>query len=63
MKSALSDLMDVSLHTVSVSADYRSESYVARAAQLTLIDALFVNVMRRVRKDRHNEQERVVLQS
>ncbi|CAM3024148.1 SIS domain-containing protein [Sporolactobacillus spathodeae] len=47
MKSALSDLMDVSLHTVSVPTDYRSESYVARAAQITLIDALFVNVLQK----------------
>ncbi|MFT8361937.1 MAG: MurR/RpiR family transcriptional regulator [Sporolactobacillus sp.] len=47
MKSALSDLMDVSLHTVSVPTDFRSESYVARAAQMTLIDALFVNVLQK----------------
>ncbi|MCI1857276.1 MAG: MurR/RpiR family transcriptional regulator [Sporolactobacillus sp.] len=47
MKSSLSDLMDVSLHTVSLPADYRSESYVARAAQMTLVDALYANVVRR----------------
>lgn len=56
MKSALGDLMDISLHTISVPTDYRSESYVARTAQLTLIDALFVNVMQSI-KDR-NEKER-----
>ncbi|MCO7176081.1 MurR/RpiR family transcriptional regulator [Sporolactobacillus kofuensis] len=45
MKSALAEMMDISLHTVSVPTDFRSESYVARAAQVTLIDALFVSVM------------------
>ncbi|BBN98350.1 MurR/RpiR family transcriptional regulator [Sporolactobacillus terrae] len=45
MKSALGELMDVSLHTVAVPTDFRSESYVARAAQMTLIDALFVSMM------------------
>lgn len=47
MKSGLGDLMDVSLHTVSVPTDYRSESYVARAAQMTLVDALYANVVKR----------------
>jgi Transcriptional regulators len=47
MKSALSDMMDISLHTVSVPTDFRSESYVARAAQMTLIDALYANVISR----------------
>jgi DNA-binding MurR/RpiR family transcriptional regulator len=47
MKSALSDMVDVSLHTVSVPTDFRSESYVARAAQMTLIDALYANVISR----------------
>jgi DNA-binding MurR/RpiR family transcriptional regulator len=50
MKSSLADLMDVSLHTVSVPTDFRSESYVARAAQVTLIDALFVSVMNQRKK-------------
>lgn len=50
MKSALAELMDVSLHTVSVPTDFRSESYVARAAQVTLIDALFVSVMHQRQK-------------
>ncbi|MCL1631147.1 MurR/RpiR family transcriptional regulator [Sporolactobacillus sp. CPB3-1] len=45
MKSALAELMDVAMHTVSVPTDFRSESYVARAAQVTMIDALFVSVM------------------
>ncbi|MFT8872465.1 MAG: MurR/RpiR family transcriptional regulator [Sporolactobacillus sp.] len=45
MKSALSETMDISLHTVSLQTDYRSESYVARAVQMTLLDALFVNVL------------------
>lgn len=47
MKSALADFVDLSLHTVSVATDFRTESFVARAAQMTLIDALFVNVMKR----------------
>ncbi|WP_010631408.1 MurR/RpiR family transcriptional regulator [Sporolactobacillus vineae] len=47
MKSTLGDMMDVSLHTVSVPTDFRSESYVARAAQMTLIDALYANVISR----------------
>lgn len=47
MKSALGDMMDVSLHTVSVPTDFRSESYVARAAQMTLVDALYANVINR----------------
>ncbi|MET1248251.1 MurR/RpiR family transcriptional regulator [Sporolactobacillus sp. STCC-11] len=50
MKSSLADLMDVSLHTVSVPTNFRSESYVARAAQVTLIDALFVSVMNQRKK-------------
>ncbi|MFX3618942.1 MAG: MurR/RpiR family transcriptional regulator [Sporolactobacillus sp.] len=55
MKSALSDLVDVSLHTVSVSTNYRSESYVARAAQMTLIDALFVNVLHKKEDDKDSQ--------
>lgn len=47
MKSTLGDMMDVSLHTVSVPTDFRSESYVARAAQMTLVDALYANVINR----------------
>lgn len=54
MKSGLGDLMDISLHTVSVPTDYRSESYVARAAQITLIDALYANVMKR---KQHNAKQ------
>ncbi|RYM06221.1 MurR/RpiR family transcriptional regulator [Sporolactobacillus sp. THM7-7] len=54
MKSALSEVVDISLHTVSVPTDFRPESSVARAAQMTLIDALFVNVMKtRQKKQLH----------
>ncbi|GEL06592.1 MurR/RpiR family transcriptional regulator [Salisediminibacterium halotolerans] len=43
-KSPLSERVDVSLFTVSEETDYRSEALASRLAQLTLIDALFVNV-------------------
>lgn len=57
MKSALADSVDVSLHTVSVATDFRSESFVARAAQMTLIDALFVNVMHE-KQQKNTESDR-----
>ncbi|MCO7127278.1 MurR/RpiR family transcriptional regulator [Sporolactobacillus shoreicorticis] len=64
MKSLLAELMDVSLHTVSVPTDFRSESYTARAAQMTLIDALFVSVMKQRQKLQlmDNHQQDALLQ-
>ncbi|RYL95701.1 MurR/RpiR family transcriptional regulator [Sporolactobacillus sp. THM7-4] len=52
MKSSLGERVDVSLHTVSVETEFRPESLVARAAQLTLIDALFVSVAKARQKKR-----------
>ncbi|RKL67124.1 RpiR family transcriptional regulator [Salipaludibacillus neizhouensis] len=43
-KSPLSQGVDVALYTVSEETDYRSEALSSRLAQLTLIDALYVNV-------------------
>ncbi|WP_205173498.1 MurR/RpiR family transcriptional regulator [Bacillus pakistanensis] len=44
-KSPLSDKVDIPLYTVSEETDYRSEALSSRIAQLTLIDALYVNIM------------------
>jgi RpiR family transcriptional regulator, carbohydrate utilization regulator len=44
-KSPLSQGVDTSLFTVSEETDYRSEALSSRIAQLTLIDALYVNLM------------------
>ncbi|PYZ92188.1 RpiR family transcriptional regulator [Salipaludibacillus keqinensis] len=43
-KSPLSDRVDVPLYTVSQETDYRSEALSSRLAQLSIIDALYVNV-------------------
>lgn len=43
-KSPLTERVDVSLHTVSAETDYRSEALASRLAQLSIIDALYVNV-------------------
>lgn len=44
-KSPLSQQADISLYTVSEETDYRSEALSSRIAQLTIIDALYVNIM------------------
>ncbi|UII56756.1 MurR/RpiR family transcriptional regulator [Cytobacillus spongiae] len=44
-KSPLSQRADISLFTVAEETIYRSEALSSRIAQLTIIDALFVNVM------------------
>ncbi|RDI43162.1 MurR/RpiR family transcriptional regulator [Falsibacillus pallidus] len=44
-KSPLSKKVDISLFTLSDETDYRSEALSSRIAQLTLIDALYVNIM------------------
>lgn len=60
-KSPLSQKVDIPLYTLSEETDYRSEALSSRIAQLSLIDAIYVNVliaqkevgqesMRRVRK-------------
>ncbi|EIT83836.1 RpiR transcriptional regulator [Fictibacillus macauensis ZFHKF-1] len=56
-KSALSERADLSLHTVSIETEFRSESLSSRIAQLSVIDALYVNVMMK----RH-EQSKASLQ-
>jgi len=43
-KSPLSDGVDVALYTVSKETDYRSEALSSRLSQLSIIDALYVNV-------------------
>ncbi|PRO66305.1 MurR/RpiR family transcriptional regulator [Alkalicoccus urumqiensis] len=43
-KSPLSERVDVPLYTVSTETEYRSEALASRLAQLSLIDALYVNV-------------------
>ncbi|RKL65567.1 RpiR family transcriptional regulator [Salipaludibacillus neizhouensis] len=43
-KSPLSDGVDVPLYTVSQETEYRSEALSSRLAQLSIIDALYVNV-------------------
>jgi RpiR family carbohydrate utilization transcriptional regulator len=45
-KSPLTQKADLSLHTVSQETEYRSEALASRIAQLSIIDALFVNVMK-----------------
>lgn len=44
-KSALSQNVDVSLYTSSEETDYRPEALASRIAQLSIIDALYVNIM------------------
>jgi DNA-binding MurR/RpiR family transcriptional regulator len=44
-KSPLSKRVDIPLYTLSDETDYRSEALASRIAQLSLLDALYVNVM------------------
>ncbi|MCA1031278.1 MurR/RpiR family transcriptional regulator [Bacillus timonensis] len=44
-KSPLSKKVDIPLYTVSQETDYRSEALASRIAQLSIIDALYVNIM------------------
>ncbi|WP_249869126.1 MurR/RpiR family transcriptional regulator [Oceanobacillus saliphilus] len=44
-KSPLSELADVVLSTVSEETDFRSEALASRIAQLSIIDAIYVNVL------------------
>lgn len=45
-KTPLSEQVDIPLYTVSEETEYRSEALASRLAQLTIIDALFVNFMK-----------------
>lgn len=49
-KSKLSENVDIPLFTLSEETDYRSEALASRIAQLTVIDAIYVNVLM-ARKD------------
>lgn len=44
-QSALSSQSDIALHTLSEETDFRSEALASRIAQLSLLDALYVNAM------------------
>lgn len=44
-KSSLSQQSDIALHTLSEETDFRSEALASRIAQLSLLDALYVNAM------------------
>lgn len=52
--SPLSKKVDIPLHTVSRETDYRSEALASRIAQLSIVDALYVNVMM-ARKEKAKE--------
>ncbi|WP_260412608.1 MurR/RpiR family transcriptional regulator [Alkalihalobacillus sp. TS-13] len=49
-KSPLGQKVDVPLYTTSEETDYRSEALASRIAQLSIIDALFVNVMMKTKE-------------
>ncbi|WP_261130127.1 MurR/RpiR family transcriptional regulator [Bacillus sp. Marseille-Q3570] len=49
-KSPLGQKVDVPLFTTSEETDYRSEALASRIAQLSIIDALFVNVMMKTKE-------------
>lgn len=46
-KSPLSQIVDIALFTVSTETEFRSEALASRIAQLSIVDALFVNVSMR----------------
>ncbi|TMU88034.1 MurR/RpiR family transcriptional regulator [Bacillus sp. BHET2] len=49
-KTPLSKLVDIPLYTLSQETDYRSEALASRISQLSIVDALYVNIMMK-RKD------------
>ncbi len=49
-KSPLSNRVDIPLYTVSQETEYRSEALASRISQLSIVDALYVNIMMK-RKD------------
>lgn len=49
-KTPLSEKADISLLTISVETEYRSEALASRLAQLSIIDALYVNVSIRLKE-------------
>jgi DNA-binding MurR/RpiR family transcriptional regulator len=58
-KSALSQNVDVALYTSSEETDYRPEALASRIAQLSLIDALYVNLMMLNKQKAINSFEKV----
>ncbi|HYK74190.1 MAG TPA: MurR/RpiR family transcriptional regulator [Pseudoneobacillus sp.] len=50
-KSPLSKKVDIPLYTVSEETEYRSEALASRIAQLSIVDALYVNVMMHRKED------------
>ncbi len=55
--SPLSKKVDIPLYTVSQETDFRSEALASRIAQLSLVDALYVNIMiARKEKSKHSLQ-------
>ncbi|MBU5212347.1 MurR/RpiR family transcriptional regulator [Heyndrickxia oleronia] len=52
-KSPLSQKVDIPLFTASQETDYRSEALSSRIAQLSIIDALYVNVMAKLNNAGH----------
>ncbi|MCU9615023.1 MurR/RpiR family transcriptional regulator [Caldibacillus lycopersici] len=54
MKSPLSQAVDIPLYTVSEETEYRAEALSSRYAQLSILDAIYVNVML-ARKDKGKE--------
>lgn len=58
-KSPISQKVDVALYTSSEETEYRSEALASRIGQLSLIDALYVNVMMSDRVDAKQSMEKV----
>ncbi|PLT35977.1 MurR/RpiR family transcriptional regulator [Bacillus sp. V5-8f] len=58
-KSPLSQKVDVSLITSSEETEYRSEALASRISQLSLIDALYVNVMVKNKEDGNHSLEKI----
>jgi RpiR family transcriptional regulator, carbohydrate utilization regulator len=50
-KSPLSKKVDIPLYTVSTETEFRSEALASRIAQLSIMDALYVNIMMHRKKD------------
>lgn len=58
-KSPLSKQVDIPLYTISDETDYRSEALSSRIAQLSYIDALYVNVMRALQTNGQDALEKM----
>lgn len=58
-KSPLSQKVDITLFTVAQETDYRSEALSSRIAQLSIIDALYVNVMAKRSESSHSSLQKI----